>query len=98
MRCALGHSQFMHRHAQHLALDVPQRLINAGDGAHQDGASAVEATAVHHHSQVVDARWARADQHVGEFLDSRLHRACIAFDNEFVPAEHAFVGLDFKNI
>ena len=39
--------QFVHRHAQGLALDVPQRLVDAGDGAHQDRAAAIEAAAVH---------------------------------------------------
>jgi len=40
--------------AELLSLDVPQRLVNAGDGAHQHRAAAVEAAAVHRLPVILD--------------------------------------------
>jgi hypothetical protein len=42
------------RLAQGLALDVPQRLVNAGDGAHVHAAAAVKAASIQHSPVILD--------------------------------------------
>jgi hypothetical protein len=88
--------QFVDRRAQDLALDVPQRLVDAGDRAHQDRAAAVEAGAVHGLPQVVDAGRVLPDQVGLEFLDRGFDGARAAFDDGLAPADDAFVGVDFQ--
>ncbi len=88
--------QLVHRHAQHLALDVPQRLVDAGDGAHQDRPAPIEAAAVQRLPQVVDAARVLADEVVGQFVHRRFHRTRAAFDDGLAPAGDALVGLDLQ--
>ena len=88
--------QLVHRHAQHLALDVPQRLVDTGDGAHQDRAAAVETGAIHGLPEVIDAARVLADQVVGQLMHRRFHRARTAFDDGLAPAGDALVGFDLQ--
>src|SRR5690606_9700911 len=43
------------RHTERSAMNIPQRLIDAGDGAHQDRPPAVEATPVQRLPYILDA-------------------------------------------
>src|SRR5690606_10776879 len=86
--------QLVDRHAQGLALNVPQRLVDAGDRAHQDRAAAVEAAAVEHLPQVVDARRVATDQVVAQLAHGRLDGVRAALDHRLAPAADAFVGVD----
>ena len=61
----LAAEQFVHRHAQGFALDVPQRLVDAGQGTHVDAAAPIEAAAVEHRPVVFDVARVLADQVVG---------------------------------
>lgn len=88
--------QLVYRHAQRLALDVPQRLVDTGDRAHQDGAATVETGAVHGLPQVVDARRILADDIAGQFVYGGLHRTGAAFDNRLSPTGNALVGFDLE--
>ena len=88
--------QVVDRHAEGLALDVPQGLVDAGDGAHQDRAAAIKAAAVHGLPQVVDAARVLADQEWRHLVDGRFDRARAPFDHRFAPADDAFVGLDLE--
>ena len=88
--------QLVHRHAQVTALEVPQRLVDAGDGAHQDRAAAVEAGAIEGVPQVLDAVRVLADQVVGKLMDGGLHGGGAALDDRFAPAVAALVGLDLE--
>src|SRR5690606_19881118 len=86
--------QLVDRHAQGLALDVPQRLVDAGDRAHQDRAAAVEAAAVQHLPQVVDARRIAADEIFAELAHRGLARTRAAPDPRLAPAADAPAGAD----
>src|SRR5699024_6393193 len=82
--------QLIHRLAERLALDVPQCLIDARDRTHENGATAVEATAVHDRPQVLDVRRILADEQVGELIDGGSHGRCLAFDDGLTPSHDPF--------
>jgi len=84
------------RGIEHFAFDIPQRLINTGDGAHQNRPPAVEARAVHHLPQVVDARRILANQVFAQLVHRGFNGARTAFNHRLAPANHAFVGFDFQ--
>jgi hypothetical protein len=88
--------QIADRHAKGLALDVPQRLIDAGQRTHVDRAATVEAAAVEHGPDVFDVAWVFADQVVGQFLDGGRHGVGAAFDHRLAPTGHALVGFDLE--
>ncbi|MCY1368989.1 hypothetical protein D9M69_560030 [compost metagenome] len=86
--------QLMHRHAEVLALDVPEGLVDAGDGAHQHRAATVEAAAVHDVPQVLDVARVLADQIVGKLVDGGRHRVRPALYHRLAPAADADIGID----
>ncbi len=88
--------QLGHRHAQGLALDVPQRLVDAGQRAHVDATAAVEAAAVEHRPVVLDVARVLADEVVGQFLHGGGHGVGTAFEDGLAPAVDAFVGFDLQ--
>src|SRR5450830_1060942 len=92
----LAAQQVADRHAQGFALDVPQRLVDAGQCAHMHGAAAIEAAAIEDGPDVFDIAWIFADQVVGQFLNRSRHRVGAAFDHGFAPAGDALVGFHFK--
>ncbi len=92
----LAAEQRMDRLSQRLALDVPQRLVDAGNRAHVDGAAAIEAGAVHDVPVVLDQEGILADQIVFQLMHGRLHGQCPAFHHRLAPADNALVGLDFQ--
>ena len=88
--------QLVHRHAQGLALDVPQRLVDAGDRAHQHRAAAIErrrGTCVCHRSLMRDGSLPTSNR---RFRDRRLDRAGAAFDHRLAPADDALVGFHLQ--
>src|SRR5690606_7119893 len=96
---ALAHpsaKQLADRSTQRLALDVPKRLIDAGDGTHVQGTAAVEAAAVHDRPEVFDVSRITTDQVVGQLLHHRGDALCTAFDHRLAPAGDAFIGLDLE--
>src|SRR6218665_826333 len=86
--------QLVYRDAERLALDVPQGLIDAGDGAHEDRSATVKARTVHHLPEVIDACRVLPDQVRLQFMHCRLNGARMAFDHRFAPADEALVRLD----
>ncbi|MNO95535.1 hypothetical protein D3C76_871800 [compost metagenome] len=92
----LATQQVTDRHTQRLALDVPQRLVDTGQGAHVDRAATVEAAAIEHGPDVFDVARVFADQVVGQFFNGGSNRVRAAFDHGLTPAGHAFVGLDLE--
>ena len=83
-------------HAQGLALDVPQRLVDAGQCAHVDAAAAVEAGAVHHGPVVLDLAGVLADEVIGQLIDHGGDGVGAAFEHRLAPAVDALVGFDFE--
>ena len=61
--------QFIDRHAQRLPLDVPQGLIDAGQGAGQDGTAAVEGVSIDRLPVMDDLPGVLADQVGRDLLD-----------------------------
>ena len=49
--------QLVHRHAEPLALDIPQRLVDRRDGRRQDDAAAPEAVAMQPLPVMLDRGW-----------------------------------------
>ena len=92
----LATEQIADRHAQGLALDVPQRLIDTGQCAHVDRAAPVEAAAIEHGPDVFDVAWVFADQVVGQFFNGSRHGVGAAFDHGLAPTGHALVGFDLE--
>ena len=92
---AFAAHQLIDGRTEELALDVPQCLIDACDGTHQNAAAAIEARAVEEGGDVLDAGGIRADQIGGHFVDAGKHRIAVAFKDGFAPACDAFVGFDF---
>ena len=86
--------QLVHRGAAGLAGDVPQRLVDAGDGAGEDRAAAVEAALGEHLPVVLDAQRVPADEEVGQFVDGGAHGVGAALDHGLAPAGDALVGGD----
>ena len=86
----------MDGHAQRLALDVPQRLVDAGERAHQHRPAAIEAAAVEHLPVVLDPERVLADQEVGQFRDRWPRRVRAPLDDRLAPARDPLVGLDLE--
>ena len=86
--------QLVHGHAAHLAGNVPERLVDPGDGAREHRAAAVEAALGQHLPVVLDRQRILADQQRSEFLDSGTHGGRLALDHRLAPADDALVGLD----
>jgi hypothetical protein len=87
--------QLVDRHAEVLAGDVPERLVEARERAHQHRAAAEEGRAVDMLPVVLDAQRVFADQIVGEFLDGGDGALGLAFQGGLAPADQAGVSGDF---
>ena len=88
--------QLPDRRIQRLPFDVPQRLVNTGDRAHQDRSAAIKAGAVHDLPQIVDPRRILANQIVPQLMYRRLHGARPAFDDRLAPADYPLVGFNLE--
>lgn len=86
--------ELVHGYVVCLAGDVPQGLVDAGDGAGEDGAAAVEAALGEHLPVVLDAQRVLADEQVGEFVHGGADRLGSALDHRFAPSGDALVGGD----
>ncbi len=86
----------MDRHAQIAPLEVPQGLVDTGDGAHQDRPAAVETGAIQGLPEMLDAMRILADQVIGELVHRRLDGRRTAFHHRLAPAEATLVGLDLE--
>ncbi len=84
------------RRVQHFTFDIPQRLVDTGDGAHQDRTTAVEARAVHHLPQVINARRILTNQVFTQLVHRRFNGARAPFNHRFAPAHNPFIGFDFQ--
>ena len=87
---------FVDRHVVILAFDVPQSLLDAGDGTHEHRPSAVIGAAVHQLHQMLDFARVCTDQHRAVFFHSGGHGVCTTLHNGFAPAADALVGGDLQ--
>ena len=88
-------SSLIHRHSQHFAANVPQRLIDAGDGRAHHRTRAIEAVHIHRLPVMLHLHRIGADQEVAEVVDAGHHCAGFAFERAFAPADHALIGFEF---
>ena len=88
--------ELVDRGVEELALDVPQGLINAGNGAHQHAAAAVETGAVQHSGKVLNAHGVLADEVGLHLLDTGQNGGAVAFQHRLAPAGQALVGHDLN--
>ena len=77
-----------------LARDVPQGLVDAGDGAGEHRAAAVKAAPGQHLPVVLDAQRVLADQLVGQLGHGGTHGLRAALDYGLAPSGDPLVGLD----
>jgi len=89
--------QFVDRHAEVLALDVPERLLDAADRRHPLDADLPEMLAVGHLIEVLDPKRIFPHQQLGEVLDRPRHRAGLPLEGRFAPTvEPRLIGFDFN--
>ncbi len=93
---ALSAKQLVDRYAESLALDVPQRLIDAGERTHVQAAATIEAGAIHHCPMVFDLMRVLADQIICQFIDLRRDGGGTALQYRLAPAGNALIGVDFQ--
>src|SRR5690606_8742168 len=88
--------QLVYRRIVKFSFDVPQCLINPGDGAHENGPSAIEATAIHYVPMVFDAHGVLSDQVFHQLFYGSAHRRSTSFDYRFAPAVNTFVRFNLQ--
>ena len=88
--------QLPDRHIEVFALDIPQGLIDAGDGAHQDAAAAVEATAEQHSPQVFDLHGVGTNEVRLHLMDALAYGGGAAFQHRLAPAGNACISADLN--
>ena len=77
-----------------LPLDIPERLVDPGHGAHQNGAAPVEACPVQHIPKVLDPHGVGPQQIVLHLLHTGQDGGGLALDHRLAPAGEAAVRLD----
>ena len=75
-------------------LEVPQRLLEARERRHQHGPAAVEAAAIGHLPDVLDAERVVTDEAVAKRREGAVHCLGMTFEARFAPAYRAFVRFD----
>jgi len=86
--------QLVHRNPKSLALDVPQRLVDARYGAAEDRTTAVEAALRKNLPVILDACGVAADEMLGELCNHRAHGIRVSFEARLAPANDTGVRLD----
>ena len=87
--------QLIHRHAKVLALDVPERLLDAADRGHSLDADLPEMLPVRHLVQMLDPQRVLTDQQLGQIVDRAGDRAGFPFEGRLAPAvQTGFIGFD----
>ena len=82
------------RHAERLALQIPQRDVDPGDGAHDHLAVRPERAAHHLAPPVLDLARVLPDEQLGEVVEHAEHRAPLPGQARLADAREALVGAD----
>ena len=85
--------KLIHRRAQHLALDVPERLIDGAQRGVDHHAAAVAVVQVHDLPEPLDRRRILPHDLAAQQLDRRRDRGGLVDQGRLPPAVHAGVGL-----
>src|SRR5262245_59233168 len=86
----------MHRDAERLSLDVPERLIDACECAHMDSTAAVESAAVQNCPMFFDQKCDLPDEVISELLDRGGDGVRASLEDRLSPSVDALVGFDFE--
>src|SRR6185369_823537 len=76
------------------ALQVPQRLLEPGERAHQHRPAAVEAAAIADLPDVLDVERIGTDETVAKGFERAVHRLGPTLEARFAPSDGALVALD----
>ena len=95
---AFAAEHLIYGHMVILALDIPQRLFDAADGAHLHRPAAVKGAPVHQLPQGLDPSRILTDQHGFQLADRGFHGARVPFEDGFSPAADALVRADFQKL
>ena len=87
--------QLIDRAAEHLAADVPERLVYARERRTQDWTRAVKGMNVDRLPEVLNPHRILADQEVAQIVHGGDHGAGFPFESGFSPADDAGVRFDF---
>ena len=79
-----------------LALDVPKRLIHAGDCAHHHRAAAIEAGTKQRLPDILDLQRIPAQKIIAHILHGAAHGARLPFHDRFSPANVSRVRGDLQ--
>ena len=82
------------RNPERLALEVPQRLVDAGDGTAKHRSTAVEAALGQYLPVVFNAVGVGADEVFRELFDHRAHGIRMPLEAGFAPADDALAGFE----
>ena len=94
-RDALAHraaEQLVHRHAERLALDVQQRVLDRGDGARIDPARRLHLAHPQHRGDLLHRPRIQPDQRVGQAADHAGQAAAAIGLGVFRPADQPVIG------
>ena len=86
----------MDRHIVIFALDVPQSLLDTGNGTAKYHTAAIESPSIHQLPKVLDLQRICTDQHSLQFMYCRFYGLSTAFQNRLTPADNALVCFDFQ--
>ena len=86
--------ELVYRRVEKLALDVPQGLIDSGDGAHQHAAAPVEPGTVKDGGKVLNPHGILADQIGLHLLHAGQNCGAMPFQHRLAPACQTLVGDD----
>ena len=90
----LAAQQIIDRHAQRLALDVPQGDVDGRDGGREDALGREEAAPEEHLPDVFGSHRVLADEQRLEMLDGADHRKLATGQPRLADARDALVGVD----
>src|SRR5699024_12781806 len=88
--------QFVDRCTVILALDIPERLVDTGDGTHEYRSTAVEAGPVKLVPDTFDFKRVPADDRLHHFDDRRFYSGRFPFDDRFPPTNTSIIGLHLQ--
>ncbi len=88
--------QLVHRNPIALALDIPKRHIDTGDGAHQHRTATIKAAAIQHLPDVLDLVRIASHQIRFEFQHARCHRPDAPFERCFAPSVDTLIRGDLQ--
>jgi hypothetical protein len=88
--------ELIDRHLIAPSLEIPQCLIDAGNRAHQHGATAVEAPAIEQLPYVFDPLRILSDEERPGLLDRRGDGIGVSFDDRLAPAGKTVIRSDLE--